>query len=490
MWDRVGEVIVVALLALVASAPARAAPVWSENATKVYRDSELNLPWANVLGDWTDAKGRPMGATPFAQATAAQGREPLTVAIDVTGMVREHGADFRINGVGGIAVLASRRAPDGAPALRVTTAAGTRTLAAAAMTELNINSFKALSDRPTMRTNYGVLVRFDQPADARVTRAVLVLTAIKRQKGDVQLKLFRPAALDRPAIAERGASFELKRPAFLKTNPRSAGTLSRVRPPAPGPGPTRVLLNVDGAELKKRDNNRPNGRALEAWFEGTDKTAVSQFIAVPGARAEAYLTVVLKLGEDWTAPGGKLPGLANTGHTVPLCVVRGAPMAPGGWGGRKANACHWSARTAYRGVASGATGAGTYVYAISPKDVNGVVDWWSQPLPKGRWVAYVERVKLNDPGRANGEVAYWLVDRQSAAGGKLVQSAGGIVFRDTDQPQSAINELWADVYCGGRDCGAAPWPRSTVFLRRLTVTDALPDLGAVQAEVDRLNAGR
>ena len=67
--------------------------------------------------------------------------------------------------------------------------------------------------------------------------------------------------------------------------------------------------------------------------------------------------------------------------------------------------------------------------------------------------------------------------------------AGGIIRPDTDQAASAINELWIDVYCGGRDCGAAPWPRSTIFLKRLTVTDGLPDMGAIQRELDALNRG-
>lgn len=472
--------------------PARAdAPVWREDATRMLRDSTLNLPWANSLGDWVDAKGTPMGAVPFASTEVAKGGPPVAVEIDVTALVRAHGADFRINTVGGFAKLASREATEGQPELRVTRGGRTTILKASADTEMNTTTYKALGDRPTLLTQYGVYMHFDQPADPGISRALLVLNAIKRFGGASRFLVFRPAALSAPATVAPGATYEPERPERLRGDPRTVGALKRPSPVVRPTGGVRTIVSIDGARLKRLPNNRPVAAAMEAWFEGDKKTAISDFVTVPGAHTEAFLTVVLKLGNDWTAPGGKLPGLANTGQSGShICIVRGQPMGPGGWGGRSANACHWSARTIFRGVRSGETGSGTYFYALSPNDVNGVADFWSQPLPKGRWVAYVERVKLNDPGRANGEIGYWLIDRQTAPGGKAVQGAGGIIWRDTDQPQSAINELWADVYCGGHDCGAAPWPRSTIFLRRLTVTDGLPDMGAVQSELDALNAAR
>ncbi len=483
------------LLASVAAAcgPSRAAdaPVWREDATRIYRDHTLHLAWGNSLGDWLDAEGKPMGAKPFASVVAPRPGPPATIEIDVTRLVREHGADFRINTVDGFAKLASREATEGQPELRVTKRGRTTKLSASADTEMSVSTLKPIGDRPALSTRYGALMRFDQPADAAIERAVLVLTALKRFGGAPRLLVFRTALVPAGQTVASGATYAPPRPDALRTNPRAAAVLKRAAPVAAPARGARVLFAIDGAKLKPRANNRAVGQSLEAWFEGDQKGAVGDILPLPGAVTEAFLTVVLRLGNDWVAPGGKLPGLSNTGqgHVAP-CIVRGELMKPGGWGGRPANACHWSARTLFRGVRGGEIGSGTYMYAISPRDVNGVVDVWSQPLPKGRWVAYVERVKLNDPGRANGEIGYWLVDRATAPGGKPVQSAGGIVWRDTDQAASAINEVWANVFCGGRDCGAAPWPRSTIFLRRMTVTDGLPDMAAVQAELDRLNAAR
>jgi len=491
---RLGYGALIAFCSIATIGAASADPsVWREDATRMLRDGKLNLPWANSLGDWVDAKGTPMGAAPFgaAQTEVDKTGKPIAVEIDVTALVRAHGADFRINTVGGLASIASRESPEGQPELHVSRAGHTITLKASADTEMNTTTVRPLGDLPAMGTRYGIYMRFDQPADASITRAVLVLRAIKRYQTAPKFLVFRPAALSAPATVQAGATYEPVRPERLRGDPRTMRMLKPASPVSPPAGGARVLVSVDGAQLKRLPNNRPAGAAMEAWFEGHMATSISDFIRVPGAPTEAFLTVVMKLGDDWTAPGGKLPGFANTGQSVrDLCVVRGEPMLPGGWGGRTANACHWSARTLFRGIRSGETGSGTYFYALSPHDINGVSDYWIQPIPKGRWVAYVEHVKLNDPGRANGEIGYWLVDRASAPRGKVMQAAGGIIWRDTDQPQSAINEVWADVYCGGRDCGAAPWPRSTIFLRRLTVTDGLPDMTAIQRELDAMNARR
>ena len=479
------------LLALLSAAAPADAPIWREDATRIDRDHTLHLAWANANGDWTDADGAPMGSKPWAAGEAPRGGT-ITVKIDVTRLVRAHGADFRLNSVGGTATFTTREGGEGAPKLSVTRGGTTRVLDAAADTTMDVSTFKPLGDRPIMSTRYGALVRFDQGADPAIDKAVLILSSPKRFFGDARILVFRPAILNTPQTVATGATYESPRRASVRTAPQVDRALRRGSAISEPTRATRVLTSVEGAELPTSPHARVVGRALEAWIEGHTMGAISEYRDVPGAPTDAYLTVVLKLDDNWTALGGKLPGLANTGDRLRglPCVVRGQPMPPAGWGGRIANACHWSARTGYLGVRGGEVGAATYFYAMSPKDVAGINDWWSAPLPKGRWVAYVERVKLNDPGRANGEIAYWLVDRASAPGGRRVQAAGGIVWRDTDQAASAINTLWADVFCGGRDCGAAPWPRSTVYLRRLTVTNGLPDLGAIQAELDRLNAGR
>jgi hypothetical protein len=470
---------------------ARAEPVWRENATRLYRDYTLHLPWANSLGDWRDAADTPLGAKAFARGTVARASrgKPTTVTLDVTRFVQLYGADFRINSIGGFAQLGSHRSDSGKPELIVTKQGQTRTLTSVADTTMDATTALPTNDRPLLHTHYGVLIRFDQPADQGVERALLRLTALNSFGTAPTLLVFRPVVLSSPATITPGATFEPVRPVAVRVNVRAMALLKRGGS-EPKTGPARVLLTLTGAQIKPRTNYHVAGNIMTAWIEGDKMAALSDMRRVPGAPTEAYATVILKLDRDWTAPGGKLPGLSNTGGINPLdtCIVHGLPAAPGGWGGRPANGCHWSARTQFLGIRDSSVGAGTYFYAMSPADVNGVTDWWSQALPKERWVAYVERVKLNDPGRANGEIGYWLVDRVTAPGGKRMQAASGIIWRDTDQPQSAINEMWINVYCGGRDCGAAPWPRSTISIARVTVTDALPDLGALQSELDRLNA--
>lgn len=486
-WPVRAALLTAAILAVTAAADS---PRWREDASRLDYDSTLHLHWANSMGDWLDADGKPMGAKPFGAADAPGGNKPVKVEIDVTGLVRAHGADFRVNTVGGFSKLASRESPGGdGPVLLVTRGGRTTTLKASADTYMDVSTYRPIGDRPTMLTHYGALIRFDQAADPAITRAVLELTSLNRFGRPQRFLVFRPTVLAAPAAVAAGATYAAPAPDRLRANPRTAGLLTH-NVAEPRGGPTATVFDIKGAAIKPRPNSRVVGDTMEAWFEGNLATAVDERIPLPGARTEAYLTVVVKLSADWTAPGGKMPGLSNTGNVPRLssvCIVNGVPMLPGGWGGRSANACHWSARTIFRGVRDGSVGGGTYLYALSPKDVNGVADYWSLPYPKGRWFAYVEHVKLNTPGHGDGEIGYWLVDRKTAPNGKRVEAAGGIIYRDTAQPQSAINEIWANVYCGGHDCGAQPWPRSTVSLKRLTVTVGLPDLRAVQAEVDRLN---
>lgn len=465
------------------------APRWQEDATRLEYDFARHSRWANVQGDWLDADGKPLGAKPFGVADVSVGGKPVTVTINVTQLVRSYGADFRLNSVGGFARLASREAPDGGPLLKVTRGGTTTTLKASADTFVHATTEKPLGALPYLNTQYGALIRFDQPADAGVTRAVLVLDALNRYGNAQRLLVFRPVVLSARATVSPGATYAQQLPDRLRTAPKIAAILkSAGREPAQNPA-ARVLLNVKGSDFGRRANNRLAGDVDEAWFEGDEISAAGDRFHLPGAPTEAYLTVVMKLGANWVAPGGKFPGLANTGDArgAANCLKDGKRVPPGGWGGRPADGCHWSARTGYRMLNGGTVGGGTYAYALSPKDVNGIADYWSLPYPKGRWFAYVEHVKLNAPGSDDGEIAYWLVDAKTARDGKRVQAARGVTWRDTAVPESAITEVWANVYCGGRDCGAAPWPRSTIYLKRLTVTDSLPDLRAVQAEVDRLN---
>lgn len=446
--------------------PAAGPPKWHEDATRFYLNRELHIPWKNSQGDFVDADGRPQGSDPFATARLRDTDSEQRVVFDVTRLVREHGADFRVHGPP--ATFASRESESGGPVLRVTRNGQTRELAAAADTTMDPSTVRSLGKQKILKTRPALMVRFDQPADPAIAKAELVLTSLK-QFGSGELKVFRPVT-----DAAVGA---VETPPALAASARGA--------------PARVLANWTGRDFKEIKNTVVEGDVATAWFEGARNTATSQFFHMPEPREEAYLTVVMRIHPDWDAPGGKLPGFSNTGAQPQAepCVVDGKSYPNGGWGGRQANACRWSARTGFWGARDDHVGLGTYFYALKPNDVNGIADYFTIPVPKGRWVAYVQRVKLNTPGRADGELSYWLVADGRARGGKPVQHRENIIWRDVDVPQSRIQTVWANVFCGGRDCGPKPWPRYTMSMKRLTVTDRLPDLAQIQAELDRLNAG-
>jgi hypothetical protein len=203
-------------------------------------------------------------------------------------------------------------------------------------------------------------------------------------------------------------------------------------------------------------------------------TWLSTIKAIP-AQEQACVTVYHKLHDDFRpADGGKLPGLSNTGMAQRDSVQTG-------WGGRSPDGIHWSARSGYGDWTDGHVARRTYFYAMAPHNGYGHIDNIQAPVTKGRFEAYVECVKLNTPGQANGGLYY------EVAGQGPVYARGDIVWRTSPDPKSLIRELWIDYYCGGTSCGSGA--QGTVTFVRAIVTKGLPDMAAVQAEVARLNGG-
>lgn len=302
------------------------------------------------------------------------------------------------------------------------------------------------------------------------------------------------------------------------------------------------ILSLTGKDLKPSWHDpvthepntscNPDGTATGTMIYPS-LTYVSDNNALPLAD-EYYATVFVRPNKDllgldyfWNQ-GGKLPGLANTGQAMnsggsPVygrpdgshyhpqkTYTAGAPTVtapplPGeivasnaGWGGRSANGCRWSARTASRMNPNKTWVLGTYGYGIRhthPLDKN---DWnksdWGQcdhfgpsEIAFGTWVAYVERVKLNTPGQQDGVLEYWVV----LPGHEPVKaySNKAIRWRAHDHPLAKISEAWVDMYCGGTKAMAdphAPWPRTSMDFAEMLVTDALPDLGQVKARLEAL----
>lgn len=437
-----------------------AAPLWTESATRDFRDGALRLAWKRPGGDWVDAAGAVQGDRAFASADLAPGQRRLD--LDVTALVRVHGGDVVLRRLGGAgSTFVSREGGPDAPVLSVTKRGDSFTLRPVADVALDRSTYRSLGEAPTLGTAGPVYLRFNVQPHPGITRAVLTLTSTA-QYGAQKIAAFRADAAP-PGVAM---------PAF------------------PVARPDQILARWTGADWRRhRDwaaaapGARVTGTILTAAIPRDDLTALALLQPLRGAGTEAFVTVVMRLHPDWAPPnGGKMPGFSNIGQGKG--VVGG--LGPAGWGGRAANGLRWSARTAFAAFDPAApkdkTAFSTYFYALKPANIWGQYEPWALAVPRGRWFSYTQRVKLNRPQAADGELSYWL-------DGTPVYHKADIRWRDRGGPESEINEFWLNVYCGGTSCGPAVRDRAHAFsIASVTVAKAMPDPAAAQAEVDRLNA--
>ncbi len=149
---------------------------------------------------------------------------------------------------------------------------------------------------------------------------------------------------------------------------------------------------------------------------------------------EIRLRYYLRLADDWNPviQGGKMPGISGT-------------YGKAGWGGRRVNGRDgWSARGAFESFADGRTPMGFYVYHVDMRGRYGNTWLWDRDgrgaLRNNQWYAIEQHVKLNTPGRNDGEIRAW-VD-------------GALAFEKTDIRMRDVSDLkiemvWMNVYQGG-----------------------------------------
>ena len=434
---------------------------WTETASREFYDSDLKLKWRHLNGDWRDAADTAQGDKAFASGSAGPGDRELR--IDVTRYVQRFGGDLLLRRNGAAIEFAARESGRG-PVLEVTLRGATTRLAATADVAPEPSTFASRGRDKSIRTFGPVLIRFAQPPHPSITKAVLILQLSGQFGGAATIGLYRPDIDGDVAV-----------PRF-----RTAG-------------PSDVIARWTGRDLTRHRDWRYNapharvdGEILTAWVPRNEQTALSLIQPIVGG-TEAFATVVIRLAPDWEpGDGGKLPGFANTGQGKPK--VGG--LGPAGWGGRGANGLRWSARTGFNAFDPGApdgkrwTSLATYFYAFKPASDFGIGEPWSRPVPKGRWFAYTQHVKLNTVGRDDGVLGYWL-------DGVPVYRRADIRWRDRGGRESEINEFWFDVFCGGRACGPVPHPQIyRMQIASTLLTRAAPDFRAVQTEVDQLNALR
>ena len=430
-------------VSLLATHPARdLSRYWDETATRDYYISSINLPWQHTLGDY-DPK-------PLGSATIGLISGKSQVSIPVTDNHFHIRSDGR-----SVAFYDSRHGATADQPMLVVN--GTTRYTATRSTWLSSTTVRALGQSAMLSDSGPMLIAFDGYQPKPGDRATLQLT-VEKSYGVHTLTVYRSVV----------------KPSFPITGDVTGGS---------------VVRDIRAGDFKTSDTVKVSNGVVTGTWGGTNLAALAQVFKLPPAQ-EYFMTVVIRLGADWSDYGGKLPGLANTGMATNTSggklMINGTDCSNAGWGGRNANGCRWSARTGWGGRSGDFVGLSTYFYAQRPDTGWGYIQHFPVPATAGKWFAYVERVRVNTPGQGDGRLTYWLCTKSRC---NAQFDRNDITFRTYGGSEALISEAWADVYCGGVVCGAgASWPTSTVNLKRMTVTTGLPDMNALNAEVQAMNS--
>lgn len=418
-----------------APAPAPQFATWSEDATRDYFNRQLKYRWVKALGDYENK--------PIAHLRIAETKDRQILHIPV------YGRDFLLIGRPGAVVrFHSRESPDVAarPVLKI----GNRIYAATRDTVLDSSTSKPQGHLPLLHSGGNILIAFDDAPENKTGE--LILTS-DQQNGREDIYIYRPT----PTWARTAV------PLWLQ-------------------GPNRTVLRVDGRVMEGQPQVRvQNGIATASLF-APRRTWMSKLLAMPPMES-ACLTIYMKFHSDF-APGngGKLPGFANTGmHRLDSQMpekIAGRSFANSGWGGRRPDGVHWSARTGFGAWTQKNVEVHSYFYALEPFQGSGVMDPIGRSLPRGKWTAYVSCMHLNRPGKADGRLFYQIVGQPPS------YARNDILWRTEDAPQSHIREIWLDFYCGGSSCNSAA--AGTISFAGAELSTSLPDMTQVAAYVSAL----
>ena len=171
----------------------------------------------------------------------------------------------------------------------------------------------------------------------------------------------------------------------------------------------------------------PAGSAsqLSARTSGSPEGGAQLFLTVPEPAERAHLRYYVRFppGFDFVR-GGKLPGLYGGS------VTSGREIPDGTDG--------FSTRYMWR-----AGGAGeVYTYLPSSKEHGTSLGRRSWSFATGRWLLVEQAVRLNDPGRDDGQVTVWVDGRQ-------VYRRDGLRFRTVDRLK--VEGLFFSTFFGGGD---------------------------------------
>lgn len=464
--SRVGFIMAVGFLLCVAGPLFGAKSDWVEyagGASRDYYNSAAKLRWRSFMGDWHDANGKSQGAKPYASTNVKDEDRARFVDWDVTTLVRQWHKDthpnqgFFLRAVnnGGTIVFASREHDRAAQRPRLVLAGRDRQLEIAALadTHLSRSTYRSQGKSTELRIageSEHVLIRFDLTDVEFGPGATATLRLYTtRQYGEAEIGVFRcsqghalPPSDPIPGLAgtyrnDRGiadnadvifaAGFEAQ---YWADRWTYAGIKSVIA--AVARDDERKFEPLSGKALRVKIARGSTG-ALNTLFKFEEE--------VGREPEEIYFRYYLRLGDDWnqTLQGGKMPGISGT-------------YGVAGWGGRKVDGTNgWSARGSF-GLSvppgnplGGLHPIGTYCYHADMKGVYG--DSWGWHLgyrgflEKNRWYSIEQHLKLNSPGKKDGELRAW-VD------GRLAFEKTDIRFRNVSKLK--VEQIWMNVYHGGK----------------------------------------
>ncbi len=450
-----------------------------DGATFVYSDKSAKLLWQHELGDWVDKNGERYGNAAFSSLPIQDLDTSRKVALDMTDLVKYwintpnsyHGVYLKeLSGSGTAVFHATESGHSGSPLLAVQTSDhGTRTFEVLKDTSLSTTTHYSLGHFPTFKiaANNPVLLAFNEQFlklnSTKIIKAELYLLTTDKQYGNVNIGVYAIAPLasqnkieyglakdypddrnlaDHPdvIVAER---FDIQQGGLFRSN-KSLAHLSNT-----GPNNNYQLVDID---YQHDDHFKPlDGGALQIIFDPKTHYGFSghyNFQKLTGKEPEQmYFRYYIRFSNNWhPTESGKLPGFSGTYNRA-------------GWGGRAVDGYNgWSARGTYHLQASpnskynGAIPLGNYVYHMDSNSNYGEMVSWNSELnllQKNRWYAIEQYLKLNDPGKANGQLTVWI-------DGKKIFNRDNFRFRETKQLK--IESLWLNFYHGGLDK-----PKSTFY---------------------------
>lgn len=455
-----------------------------------YYHAGVRLGWMKQGGDWLDAMDKPYGNNPYAVKTISETSPVRTVEWNITDLVRKW--DDGSGTVGGMYLrqlanpgssvkFMSREVKEMSfhPRLIINWSDGTRSdLHPSADATMTCSSRKGKGEKGYFEVGNArsaiVVFPFDAKKGALVSDARLILRKAKQYGSPSEIGIFRlgsPSAQAKPA--EQGLAAGFHADAAIASHPSvvfATGFESRDWQDEWSTDKPQI-----GAERVSRDQRnllKPlSGQALKVTIEKGKKTGLNllyRFREKTGSEPDAiYFRYYLRLGDNWKPRvSGKLPGLAGTYNH-------------GGWGGRRSDGTNgWSARGRYSvssTLAKGEYALGSYVYhAGMSKKYGSGWGWNLGPtgvIKKNQWYSIEQYVKLNSPGRHNGELKAWL-------DGVPVFERKDLRFRDTDDLR--IETLWMNVYHGGTK--KAPQDISVYIDNVVIAHDYIGPGGGVSAE--------